>query len=89
MKKQRLWLVEERRDFKQEIHWIATTLGISARRIEIDAEHPVGEDVIFIDGVYNGYLDQQFYDYMTHGVDEYGDYADWIASWKNKTNGGK
>ena len=78
------WWEDERRDFKQEIHWIANTLGISCNRIHIDGEHPVGEDVIFIDGVYNGYLDQEFYDYMIHGLDPYDDYARWIDTWKNK-----
>jgi len=68
-----------RRDFKQEISFIAKLLKISESRIEIDGSHPVGFDVIFIDGKYNGYLDDRFYDYMLHGIDEYGDYAEWLV----------
>ena len=74
---------EERQDFKQEIHWIATALGIVPTRIQID-DHPVGEYVIFIDDIYNGYLDRYFYDFMFHGYDPYGDYKEWVERWKNK-----
>lgn len=72
------------RDFKQEIHFIANLLGISVGRINICGDHPVGEDVIFIDGHYNGYLDLQFYNYMDAGIDEWGDFEEWVEKWRDK-----
>lgn len=71
-------LYGDRCDFKQEISFISKMLGIAEKRIEIDGEHPCGE-VIFIDSQYNGYLDNSFYNFMLHGIDEYGDYAEWLA----------
>lgn len=68
---------EEQQDFRQEICFIAKYLGISQRRIYIDSSHPVGEYVIFIDGKYNGYLDQDFYWFMLEGLDSYGEYEEW------------
>lgn len=68
---------EEQQDFRKEMCFIARYLDISQKRIYIDDSHPVGEYVIFIDGKYNGYLDQTFYDFMIVGIDPYGDYEEW------------
>ena len=81
--KRHYWKDSDQRDFKQELHWISNALGISASRIYMDGDHPVGEDVIFIDGIYNGYLDQSFYDFMLYGIDPYEDYEEWIRYWKS------
>lgn len=79
------WLEEkDTRDFKQEIHLIAAKLGICKSRIEIDGEHPCGEDCIFIDGKWNGYLDTQFYWFIVDGYDPYGEYEDWVNRWREK-----
>ena len=72
------------RDFKQEINFIAHTLDILVSRIRVDGNHPVGEDVIFIDDIYNGYLDQEFYDFMLFRCDPYEKYKDWIDKWRIK-----
>lgn len=72
-------IYEPEQDFKQEILFISKLLEINKNRIEIDGSHPVGFDVIFIDSHYHGYLDDRFYDFMLHGIDEYGDYVDWLA----------
>lgn len=69
---------ESRKDFYKEIKWIAKTRRVPESSIELDVNHPVGEVVIFIDGVYWGYLDTSFYDFMEYGIDEYGYYGDWI-----------
>lgn len=69
---------ESRKDFYKEIKWIAKTRRVQESSIELDVNHPVGEIVIFIDGVYCGYLDSSFYDFMEHGIDKYGEYKDWI-----------
>lgn len=74
-------LYGDRREFKREISFIAKLLGISESRVEVDGEHPCG-DVIFIDGVYNGYCDNDFYNFMIHGIDEYGDYKDWLIKFQ-------
>lgn len=75
---------EEERNFLQEIHFISDYLGIDKSRIKISADHPCGEDVIFIDGAYNGYLDNKFYDFMISGVDLYGDFQFWKEDFENK-----
>lgn len=80
----RSWEPEDRMEFKQEIHWIATTLGICPSRIRVDGSHPVGEDVIFIDNVYNGYLDSGFYDFMMLDYDPWNIYKEWVEIWRNK-----
>lgn len=67
---------EEQQDFRKEMCFIARYLDISQKRIYIDSSHPVGEYVIFIDGKYNGYLDQAFYDFMIEGIDPCGDYEE-------------
>lgn len=36
----------------------------SRRDIEIDTRHPCGEDVIFIKGIWQGYVDESFYEEM-------------------------
>lgn len=72
-------LYEHEQEFTQEILFISKMLGINKNRIEIDGDNAFGEDVIFVDSVYSGYLDDGFYDFMLHGIDEYGDYADWLA----------
>lgn len=72
------------RDFTQEIAFISNLLHIKSGRIRISADHPCGEDVIFIDGVYNGYLDSDFYSFMDNWYDPYGDYEQWIAEYRRK-----
>lgn len=72
------------KDFHKELCWIAKTLGIRRGRIKVDPVHPVGEVVIFIDGSYNGYIDQRFYDFMEQGIDPYDDFKEWIEMWRNK-----
>ncbi|MNQ57595.1 hypothetical protein D3C85_717580 [compost metagenome] len=73
-----------KQDFTQEILFISKLLGINKNRIEIDGSHPVGFDVIFIDKAYNWYLDDRFYDFMLHSIDEYGDYADWLKNFQEE-----
>lgn len=77
-------IYESEQYFTQETLFISKLLGINKNRIEIDGSHPVGFDVIFIDGKYNGYLDDGFYDFMLHGIDEYGDYADWLKNFQEE-----
>lgn len=72
----------DERDFKQEISFIAKLLGISESRIEIDADHPCGEDLILVDGKFNGYLDTDFYNYMLHGIDPYREYEAWLVNFQ-------
>lgn len=79
-----LWGLSSRKDFSYEIYWIAKTLGIDKRRVCIDNAHPTGEDVIFIDDVYNGYLDSRFYDFVEYGLDEFGDFREWVEMWREK-----
>lgn len=74
-----------RGDFKEEIDFIAKLLDINPKRINIDPYNTCGEFVIFIDEHYNGYLDNQFYDYMLHGLDEYGEYEDWVKMWEERS----
>lgn len=72
----------DKRDFNREISFIANLLGISESRVNINAGHPVGEDLILVDGKYNGYLDTDFYNYMLHGIDPYADYEDWLINFQ-------
>lgn len=71
-------------DFRKEINYIAEILDIDVKRIRICEDHPCGEHVIFIDGFYNGYLDNDFYNFMESGIDHYRDYEGWIDRWRNK-----
>ena len=78
-----MWYDEKNnRDFKKEINWIASVLNIPTKRIRIDGEHPCGEDCIFIDDKWNGYLDNSFYQFMENGFDPYGDFEEWINNFK-------
>jgi len=77
---------EEQMDFRKEICFIAKYLDISVGRIYIDANHPTGEYVIFIDGKYNGYLDQDFYWFMLDGLDPYGEYEEWRKMHERRGN---
>tara|TARA_R110000744_G_C19371770_1_gene563139 strand:+ start:16396 stop:16611 length:216 start_codon:yes stop_codon:yes gene_type:complete len=70
--------------YTKEKCWIAETLGIKQNRIQIDTEHPCGELVIFIDGEYNGYLDDSFYLFMEKGIDLHSEFEDWINTWRDK-----
>lgn len=75
---------EEQRDFLHEIALIAKVLNIHPSRIEIDGNHPVGDDCIFIDGEYNGYLDKSFYDWIVDGYDPYGEFEAWKERWRKR-----
>lgn len=57
------------REFTKEVAFLASYLGIKQNRIYIHGDHPVGEDVIFIDKKYCGYLDFEFYTFMETGED--------------------
>lgn len=70
-------------NYIKEKCFIAKTLGIKVKRIEIDSEHPSGFITIFIDGRYNGYIDEMFYGFMEYGVDTYGVFEDWLEDWNN------
>ena len=71
-------------DFREEKNFISKLLGVKYNKIVIDENHPCGEDVIFINGNYNGYIDQRFYDYMLHGIDDYGFFEEWVEIWRDK-----
>lgn len=75
---------EERRDFLHEIALIAKVLNIHPSRIRVDGNHPVGDDCIFIDGEYNGYLDKSFYDWIVDGYDPYGEFKEWQERWRKR-----
>lgn len=68
-------------NYIKEKCFISKLLGISQRRIEIDDQHPCPETIIFIDGTYHGYLDQEFYNFMEYGLDPDGYFKDWIDEW--------
>lgn len=71
------WNETDTRNFYKEINFIAKHLNINVNRIEISENHPVGEDVIFVDGHYAGYLDFEFYTFMDTGFDMYGIFTEW------------
>lgn len=81
------WLYEEeskyRDEFSEEITFIAKLLCLSPKRIEIDPYHPCGT-CIFIDGWWNGDIDQSFYDFMISGYDPYDEYEAWVEDWRNR-----
>lgn len=70
-------------NYIKERCFIAKALGIKVKRIQIESEHPSGYIMIFIDGAYNGYIDEMFYGFMEHGVDIYGGFEDWIECWNS------
>lgn len=49
-------------DFPKEVKWLMQKHRCARRDIEIDCQHPCGDDVIFIRGEWAGYLDESFYD---------------------------
>lgn len=71
-------------NYTKEKCFIAKTLGVKFNRIEIDSEHPTGFITIFIDGVYHGYVDELFYRFTEHGIDEYGYFREWVNDLNNK-----
>lgn len=58
--------LEDMRDnsanFPKEVKFLMHKYGCARRDIVIDSQHPCGEDVIFIRGKWEGYLDESFYD---------------------------
>lgn len=79
------WDVTE--DYKDVIRDFCNDLGYELGSTKI-SDHPCGELVIFINGVYSGYLD----DYITHGKEwfldseyleylrDYDDYQEWLTA---------
>lgn len=72
----------DERQFKKEVAFLADYLGIKQDRIRICGDHPVGEDVIYVDNKYSGYLDFEFYSFMDAGLDMYGSFAEWKEGFK-------
>lgn len=70
------WGEEDERTFYREINFLSKFLNIDIRRIKISGDHPCGEDVIFIDSHYAGYLDFEFYTFMDKGLDMYGSFQE-------------
>lgn len=70
--------------FNKEKCFISKYLGVDIKKIVIDCNHPCGEHVIFINGVYNGYLDNDFYLFMECGLDHLYKYKGWkdgVGEW--------
>jgi hypothetical protein len=49
-------------EFETEIQFLMKKHRLSRNDIRIDADHPVGEDVLYIKGKFAGYLDEYFYE---------------------------
>ena len=75
----------EQRTFSKEIDFIAKFLDIDKNRIRISPDHPVGEDVIFIDDKWGGYLDIDFY-WLMDGYDPYGYFKEGLLTCKGDKN---
>lgn len=50
--------------FPREVTWLMKKHKCSRQEIEIDINHPCGEDVIFVRGKWEGYIDEAFYKEM-------------------------
>lgn len=48
-------------NFPREVAFLMKKHKCARRDIEIDTRHPCGEDVIFIKGVWQGYVDECLY----------------------------
>lgn len=53
-----------RLDYYQEILWLAKKHKVKPSQVEIDPFHPTGEVCIFINNVWYGYIDTEFYNEM-------------------------
>lgn len=60
------YCLEDMRDnsanFPKEVKFLMHKHACERRDIVIDSRHPCGEDVIFIRGKWEGYIDERFYD---------------------------
>lgn len=54
-----MWNKDE--EFEEEIRFLMKKHGLKRSDIRIDADHPVGEDVLYIKGKFAGYIDEYFY----------------------------
>lgn len=55
-------------EFETEIQFLMKKHRLSRSDIRIDADHPVGEDVLYIKEKFAGYLDEYFYE-KNMGID--------------------
>lgn len=76
----------DNRDYWKEINYIASKYGYDVKDFRIDDITFGGEPVVFVAGKYWGYLMDDFYLEMEHGLDMYGDeYLSRLEEYKNNS----